>query len=416
MGIGSRVTQSMRSVVDAVLRHRDRLPGFVNRGIDHIADSPDGFFGRLAARSLGSFDDADIPPPTSVPDASLRVYIAPTNYAAQGWAWARALDAAPDDVGARNMAVDVPGGFSFEADTVVPVPVYTSSELWQRAELEAVGRFTHALFEAERPFFGRLFSRDVATELEVLAARGVSTAFMCHGSDIRLPSRHLDFTPWSPFGERSASNDKLERDAARNRALLDAAGRPVFVSTPDLLADVPYGLWCPVVVDPARWAAVRETGPASQVSVAHAPSKSQIKGTPLIEPVVERLAEAGVIRYRRVSGVPSADMPAVYAEADIVLDQFRLGSYGVAACEAMAAGCVVVGHVVPAVRDAVAQVSGLELPIVEADPDSLDDVLRGLAADPGLRATIAERGRAFVAEVHDGGLSARIMLDRWILS
>ncbi len=96
-----------------------------------------------------------------------------------------------------------------------------------------------------------------------------------------------------------------------------------------------------------------------------------MKGTQLIAPVLERLAERGTIDFRYVEGVAAADMPALYGEADIVLDQFRIGSYGVAACEAMAAGRVVVGHVSPAVRSHVLRATGLELPIVEATPDSL---------------------------------------------
>ena len=108
--VSGAVLARVRRLVDVVLRHRDRMPRFVNRAIDHIAESPDGVLGRLAARSLGPVASSDIPPPTKAPSAALRVYIGPTNYAGQGWAWARALDACDVDVRARNMAVDVPGG------------------------------------------------------------------------------------------------------------------------------------------------------------------------------------------------------------------------------------------------------------------------------------------------------------------
>ncbi|MEK8228012.1 hypothetical protein NKG05_20855 [Oerskovia sp. M15] len=65
----------------------------------------------------------------------------------------------------------MPGGFSFAADTEVPVVVYNRSQEWQEREFVAVSQFTHVLFEAERPIFGRLFSRDVSAEAEQLASR-----------------------------------------------------------------------------------------------------------------------------------------------------------------------------------------------------------------------------------------------------
>ena len=413
MSVVNRMLAFPRRMIDSILGNRTKLPRFVNRTIDYIAEHPDSPLGRLAARSLGSTRPEDLPAPTAAPETDVRVYIGPTNYAEQGWAWARALEAS--GVGARNMAVDVPGGFSFRADTEVPVPAYTSSELWQNAELEAVSAFTHVLFEAERPLFGRLFGRDVEREDTELIARGLSTAFMCHGSDIRLPSRHTDFTSWSPFGERDPYVDKLERDAARNGEMLARTTRPIFVSTPDLLADVPQATWCPVVVDVDRWSAA--IGPASTttpVQVAHVPSKSVIKGTPLIEPVLSVLDDEGLVQYSPISGVPSAKMPEVYGAADIVLDQFRLGSYGVAACEAMAAGCVVVGHVVPFVREHVAAVTGQKLPIVEATPDTLEQVLRELIADPQRRAELIAAGASFVRNVHDGRMSAAVLRTGWI--
>ncbi|TFV94944.1 glycosyltransferase family 1 protein [Orlajensenia leifsoniae] len=412
----NRVMSWPRSAIDRTLRNRNRLPRFANRTIDYIADHPDSLLGRIAARSLGSSSTGDLPAPAVRPDAAAAVYIGPTNYAAQGWLWARAIDADPRDVRALNMAVDVPGGFSFTADIEVSVPVYNNSRVWQEAELAAVSTFSHVLYEAERALFGRLYSRDVAVESRVLAGRGLSTAFICHGADIRRPSTHVSLTPWSPFADDDTYLVKLERDAVRNRALLDELGRPTFVSTPDLLVDVPYATWCPVVIDPARWEGGVAVDERSRPVVVHVPSKSTVKGTHLIEPALRRLDEAGTIEYLTITGVPSARMPVVYGQADIVLDQFRLGSYGVAACEAMAAGRVVVGHVLDSVRDVVMEQTGRELPIVEATPDTLEDVLLGLIADPARRAALGRDGADFVRAVHDGRLSARVLLDGWVLA
>ncbi|MFP3786388.1 hypothetical protein, partial [Burkholderia sp. SIMBA_024] len=97
---------------------------------------------------------------------------------------------AQSDVGARNMAVDIPGGFAFPADTTVPIAVNSASAEWQRAEWEAVQAFTHVLIEAERPIFGGLFGRRVLAEVEALEKAGLSVAFLSHGTDIRSPRAH----------------------------------------------------------------------------------------------------------------------------------------------------------------------------------------------------------------------------------
>lgn len=107
-------------------------------------------------------------------------------------------------------------------------------------------------------------------------------------------------------------------------------------------------------------------------------------------------------------------MAQAYASADILLEQFRLGSYGATAIEAMAAGRVVVGHVLPAVRAHVRRETGFELPIVEATPDTLSETLTRLVSDPDGMREVGAQGREFVTAVHDGRLSAAALLEHWI--
>lgn len=373
--------------------------------------------GRIAARRLGAPAPRGTIPATEFGSAPTRVLIAPVNYSGQGTAWARALEAADPEVSARNMAIEVPGGFSFDADLVVPVGTYHNDPDWQRRQFAAAAGATHVLIEAEEPPFGRLMGRSVAAQAQALQDHGVNVAYLAHGTDARLPSRHAASSPWSYYRDEAVYLPRAEQLAARNIAVVEASGRPQFVSTPDLLTDLPNATWCPVVVDPVRWAsAPRIPRPAgAPLRVAHAPSNPVLKGTPLIMPALERLIDDGVITLELVQGVPSAHMPEVFARADVLLDQFRLGSYGVAACEAMAAGCVVVGQISEQVRSAVRDRSGQELPIVEADPGTIETVLRELANDPAL-STRSELSRDFVRTLHDGRASAAALRAAWITS
>lgn len=398
--------------------HRSRLPQWVQRLMESAARNPDGLIGRLSARLMGSGGDAPI---TTVPDTDTRVYIAPTNYAGQGYLWARALEAADPRVGARNMAIELPGGFAFPADTLVPIAAVNASAEWAEGEWDAASRFTHVLVEAERPLFGKRWGRQLETEVAALEAAGVSVAFLAHGTDVRDPDRHMELTPWSPYLE-DPRTDVLRADARANVALLERLRRPTFISTPDLAADLPWATWCPVVVDATRFAGERpafaEPGAANAgarpVRVIHASSNPTQKGSDRIEPALAPLIESGEVAYELIAATPAAEMPGVFAAADIVLDQFRLGSYGVAACEAMAAGRVVVGHVLPSVRERVLRDTGRELPIVEATPDTLREVVAGLLADPERAGAAAAAGPAFVAAVHSGRMSADALTRHWI--
>jgi glycosyltransferase involved in cell wall biosynthesis len=143
--------------------------------------------------------------------------------------------------------------------------------------------------------------------------------------------------------------------------------------------------------------------------VVHAPSNAGLKGSELVRDRLRALDASGLVEYRELEGVAAAEMPRHYGDADIVLDQFSLGIYGVAACEALAAGRVVISHVSGFTRSVVLERTGHELPIVESTAASIEATLREVLADREGYAARAALGPAFVAAVHDGATSAEIL-------
>ncbi|WP_307362455.1 hypothetical protein [Microbacterium murale] len=397
-------------------------PSWLNGAFDSIVGSAMQRFSDWTRLLIIQRRPLAIPLPVPVPSARLRVLVAPTNYAGQGHAWAQAISSHIADAEAVNLTIEFPGGLRFPTDRAVPHDVNRYSRVWQDREVAHVlDSFTHLLVEAEVPIFGLRFGYDIEAEKDFFRSHGLSVAFICHGSDIRSPRHHMETTEFSPFFDNDTYVDRIQRRVDRNFALLERSAAPVFVSTPDLVGDYPHGIWVPVVVDPTHWSpTIRES--SSRVDeverplVLHTPSKSSIKGSHLIRGAVERLAEEGVIRYKEVSGVPSAQVRDEVLRADIVLDQFRLGSYGVAACESMAAGKVVLGHVTERVRAFVVEHTGLELPILEATPETIYTVLKDLVGDHERMAEIAAAGQHFVGVVHDGAMSATMLQHHWIRS
>ena len=75
----------------------------------------------------------------------------------------------------------------------------------------------------------------------------------------------------------------------------------------------------------------------------------------------------------------------------------------------MTYGRVVVAGVWPSTRELLKSEFGQELPIVEADPKTLESVIRGLAADRGKRAQLGKRGIEFVEAVHSPQKVAEVL-------
>ncbi|MBZ2196449.1 glycosyltransferase [Occultella gossypii] len=349
----------------------------------------------------------------AVPDTPVRLFVGPANFAGQGYLWARAVERCVPGVSAVSFAPHVPGAFDFPVDYRVPQATYLDDFEFHERHLAYVrGEFTHVLFEAARPLFGRSYGLNFLNESKLLTKAGLAVAVIAHGTDVRLPSRHAATYAHSPFrGDLVPETPLLEDRAVRNLARIAAFTGPAFVSTPDLLLDLPSATWCPVVVDVDRWHTALPPMERRIPLVVHAPSKSHVKGTDLVETALEGLVARGLIDYRRIEGVPAAEMTRVYTEADIVLDQFRLGSYGVAACEAMAAGRVVIGNVSEFVRDHAADACGTELPIIQADGTDLARVVESILDDPSAARERAAAGIRFVRAVHDGAASAGILQD-----
>ncbi|TCC19633.1 hypothetical protein [Kribbella speibonae] len=343
----------------------------------------------------------------------VRMLVGPTNSAGQGYAWAQAAKTLPD-VSAVAFSLHRKGQFQFADDYGVPL-AWFGQPRWQRAQEQyVVENYTHVMVESLRPVFGARGVSDASGDIETMLGKGINVSLLFHGSDIRLPSRHAQRERWSPFTPGDELTDRLEPQARRHAELVESLQLPVFVSTVDLLDDVPNAQWLPVAIDPTPWQqAARPLFSGAKPVVAHVPSNAKLKGTEEIDAVLTRLHESGAVEYRRITGVPHEQMASVIGDADIVVDQLRIGLYGVAAAEALAAGRIVVSYVGDGVRRRVRSLAGREVPIVEADPDTLGDVVSGLIADRDAAAERAATGPEFVAALHDGRRSAEV-LSSWL--
>jgi glycosyltransferase involved in cell wall biosynthesis len=338
---------------------------------------------------------------------AVSVLIGRANAAGQGTRWADALRR--NGIPASNMQLvtdsDVLG---FAADISVREDDWRRASYRLRAFVDLVPRHTHALVEGGQPLFGH--SSDPLGDVDALQRSGLSVGLVFHGSDIRRPLRHAERERWSPFGDprNAALTATLNRRTSRLHAALATFDGPVFVRTPDLLDDVPYARWLPVVVDTGLFCPDgRDVGQSRRPVVVRFPSHGPPGASERVDHVLRRLDAEGVITFLRFSPTPHPLMPSAIGVADIIVDQIEMNLIGVTAVETMASGRVVVGHL----DEGAATRYPSPPPVVDATPATLEAVVRRLAADPGLRRDLAQSGRKFAEEVHDGRRSALVIAE-----
>lgn len=154
------------------------------------------------------------------------------------------------------------------------------------------------------------------------------------------------------------------------------------------------------------------TEPGEVLRVAHAPSKRAVKGTQAVLDAVESLRKRGApIELDLIEGVPNREARQRYATADVVVDQLRVGWYGMFAIESMALAKPVVVYLDEQGAAETEEAFGLELPLVRADEQSVEDVLAGLVEVRADLPELGRRSREYVERVHGHTAVAQRVLE-----
>lgn len=352
--------------------------------------------------------DGDAPPKhwRHLGPTPIRLGLGPANYAGQLAAIAQAVTDARTDVSAEVFMNVWDVDFGFPADVYVPGRTLRTLDGQLEQVRRIIPRYTHLVADAFHPVLGKLNGDGIDADLAMLHQAGIEVALLAHGSDVRHPGRHLERVPHSLFRDVPEPDMLQERYRVteRNRRIADASGLPTFVTTPDLLDDLPMATWLPLVVDVDAWATDRLTMERPRPIVLHAPSKRWTKGTDRFLGQLEDLESRGLIEVRLAEGMPWRELRAWVQDADIVVDQVAIGAYGTFACEAMAAGKPVIAYL----TDHVEQVVG-PCPIVNATPETVGAAVERLLDDREAAVRRGEEGVAFVRRMHDGQETARLL-------
>ena len=141
--------------------------------------------------------------------------------------------------------------------------------------------------------------------------------------------------------------------------------------------------------------------------VVHAPSNRTKKGTADVIRACQQLP----VDLEIIEGLPNEEARERYKAADIIIDQLKIGWYGVFAIEAMALGKPVVCYLHDDALRRSEEAFGRRLPLVAATPDTLTERLRRLVQSTAERQRVGAASRAYVEQVHNADRIADQLID-----
>ena len=146
----------------------------------------------------------------------------------------------------------------------------------------------------------------------------------------------------------------------------------------------------------------------NRIVIVHSPSAKFAKGSNFIIPVIEKLKSQYNIEFILLNNVSHSVVLETMKRCDIFIDQIILGSYAGAAIEAMSLGKPTLAYIMPGVYK---HGTPFNCPVVNVNPDTLEEKLIELINDPGLRYEIGVKSRHFVEEVHNADKIAIRLLE-----
>lgn len=216
------------------------------------------------------------------------------------------------------------------------------------------------------------------------------------GYDLRNPEIDRQRNPYSPFRFGTDPGFDQRRKSQYIEFLKEYVD--VFVvQDPEMQEFFPEAAIIPRALDLMAWELPEEPKRNDVPLIVHAPSNKGIKGSEFVLKAMDELRTEGLIfEVKLLTNCQHEEAVSWYRKADIIVDQLLIGWYGVLTMEGMALGkpvvCYILEHLVN---------QGHPIPVANANPETVKQVLRNLIKDPDMRDELGRKGRRYVEDVHD---------------
>lgn len=303
------------------------------------------------------------------------------------------------ELGARAVSLARPHQFDYEP----PVDILLRSPF---QSLRAAGRAARSA-DVLHFYFGQSFL-PLRLDARWLSktSRRVVVEFL--GSDVRIPSVEERRNPY--YVQIDGESDKRARWIMRQWSKITKGHVIVCDHALDVFL-APYFPHIHVVgqrVDTQKIVPSPPDPNARRMLVVHSPTDRAAKGTRFVRDAVKELKMSGApIDYEEVYNVSHTRALEIYATADLVVDQLCGGGHGVFAVEAMSMAKPVVCYLLPELEGKYPA----DLPIINASPATVKQVLAEWAEQPHARYERGLASRAYAERVHDCRVVAGRLLD-----
>ncbi len=229
-----------------------------------------------------------------------------------------------------------------------------------------------------------------------------------HGSDIRIPEIAMEDNPYyrEVYESKRYEYAHLESFAqSRSRQELFSKLKAVPIVYQELVPFLQKDLFekhfvikhridtrtfTPAYPDPLK----------AKPHVVHVSSQYYTKGTDKVIEILEELSKNDYCTYKIISNETRQEVLRQVSEADIFLDQFIIGEYGLASVEAMAFGKPVITYIRPKNMETLPS----DFPMMNASLDTLKEALIRLIQNPEERKQMGQKSRNYVEKNHDSSV------------
>lgn len=234
------------------------------------------------------------------------------------------------------------------------------------------------------------------------------------GSDIRVPEVLIQKNPWYAHaflnGYEYANDESLAKSYLVQERFKKNGFIPVLV--PEMKMYLQPGLFNKVYdtqyrIDTQKYIPLYPDPKKIKPLIVHSPSAKIAKGSNLIDQVIKRLQEKYEFEYIEIHNCTHEECLSYIQKSDIFIDQIIIGSYAMAALEAMSFGKPVFGFLID---DIVSQYKNPECPIVNINGNTLEDTLAKFIQSGELRYQTGLQSRRFVEAIHDSNILAHKLM------
>jgi len=256
--------------------------------------------------------------------------------------------------------------------------------------------FGQSIWDHPWPFLNHL-------DLPFLKKAGKKIIFTYQGDDVRQKDVFMKKYGRSAYGDGKYSIFDAFFDYNKRLRIKKIAkyADVIFAHNPDIMAVLPKNTqflpYPNVEIDKVK---LIKRPQKRKLKIIHAPTDRAVKGTEAVLSVVKKLSNQYPIELLLVENVSHQEAVRIYNQADIAIDQLKIGWYGGFAVEMMARGIPVISFFresdsrkfVPFWK---------EVPVVNASEESLEKALLVLLVNQKLREKIGKKSRQFVEKYHN---------------